>query len=129
MAEDVHPPIPQVNLSTHRRVLLGVYVCAGLAICLINLTPTDARRLSDFLYYLTCAAIATIGLRLTAHHNAIPVGFLMTLLAIEDLSLPQLLFIGLAVSVLGELQETGRKLPRLSALLFSIGSGTIGIAA
>jgi diguanylate cyclase (GGDEF)-like protein/putative nucleotidyltransferase with HDIG domain len=108
---------------------MAFYIAAGTAVCLINLAQADARHLSDFLYYLSCAIIAALGLRLTSHRTAIPAGFLVLLLAIEDLSLPELLFIACVVSLVGQLQEAGRTLPRPSALVFSIASGTIGIAA
>jgi diguanylate cyclase (GGDEF)-like protein/putative nucleotidyltransferase with HDIG domain len=110
-------------------VLLALYILAGTALPLIGLAQADARHVSDFLTYLFCAVIAAIGLRLTAHRNAIPVGFLVTLLAIEDLSLPELLFIASVVALLGQLREAGRTVPRPSAMLFSVASGTIGVAA
>jgi diguanylate cyclase (GGDEF)-like protein/putative nucleotidyltransferase with HDIG domain len=109
--------------------LWALYAFAGTAVCLIGLAQADARHLSDFLAYLFCAVIAAVGLRLTAHRNAIPVGFLVTLLAIEDLSLPELLFIACVVSVLGQLREAGRTVPRPSAMLLSVASGTLGVAA
>jgi diguanylate cyclase (GGDEF)-like protein/putative nucleotidyltransferase with HDIG domain len=108
---------------------MAVYICAGTAVCLINLAQADARHLSDFLYYLCCAVIAGLGLKLTTHRNAIPAGFLVMLLAIQDLSLPELLFIATVVSLLSQLQEAGRSLPPATVLVFSIASGTLGIAA
>jgi len=108
---------------------MAVYIGIGTAVCLINLAQADARHLSDFLYYLTCAIIAALGLRLTTHRNAIPAGFLVLLVALQDLSLPELLFIATVVSLLGQLQEAGRKLPAAYAVVFSFASGTIGIAA
>ncbi|MCU1337952.1 MAG: diguanylate cyclase and metal dependent phosphohydrolase [Bryobacterales bacterium] len=108
---------------------MAVYICAGTAVGLINLAQADARHLSDFLYYLLCAIIAALGLKLTTHRNAIPAGFLVMLLAIQDLSLPELLFIASVVSLLGQLQEAGNTLPRPTTLVFSLASGTIGIAA
>ncbi len=108
---------------------MAFYVGVGTALCLVNLAQADTRHLSDFLYYLACAVIAALGLRLTSQRTAIPAGFLVLLLAIEDLSLPELLFIACVVSLLGQLQEAGRTLPSPSALVFSIASGTIGIAA
>jgi len=107
---------------------MAVYIGIGTAVCLVNLAQADARHLSDFLYYLACAIIAALGLRLTTHRNAIPAGFLVLLVALQDLSLPELLFIASVVSLLGQLQEAGRKLPAVSALVFSFASGTIGIA-
>jgi len=115
--------------DNHRQTLLAVYIAAGTAVCLVNLALADARHLSDFIFYLACAVVAALGLKLTTHRNAIPAGFLVMLLAIEDLSLPELLFIACAVSLLGELQEAGRRMPRTSTLTFSIASGTLSIAS
>jgi putative nucleotidyltransferase with HDIG domain len=108
---------------------MATYICAGTTVSLINLAQADARHLSDFLCYLGCAVIAALGLKLTTHRNAIPAAFLVMLLAIQDLSLPELVFIACVVALLGHLQEAGRGLPRPTALVFSIASGTIGIAA
>src|SRR5581483_5709383 len=109
--------------------LMAVYIATGTALCLINLAQADARHLSDFLCYLACAIIAVLGLRLTTRRTAIPAGFLVMLLALQDLSLPELLFIACVISVLGQFQESGRSLPSGHALVFSIASGTIGMAA
>src|SRR5581483_827283 len=113
----------------HRWALMAVYIATGTALCLINLAQADARHLSDFLCYLACAIIAVLGLRLTTRRTAIPAGFLVMLLALQDLSLPELLFIACVISVLGQFQESGRSLPSGHALVFSIASGTIGMAA
>ncbi|HEY2843123.1 MAG TPA: HD-GYP domain-containing protein, partial [Bryobacteraceae bacterium] len=114
--------------SNQRHLLTAVYICAGTSVCLVNLAQADTRHLNDFLYYLVCAVLTGLGLRLAANRNAIPASFLVMLLAIQDLSLPELLFIACVVSVLGEFQEAGNKLPRAYALILSIASGTIGIA-
>ncbi|MBZ5633415.1 MAG: diguanylate cyclase [Acidobacteriia bacterium] len=108
---------------------MAVYICTGIVVCLISLAHADPRRLSEFQYYLICAIIAALGLRLTTSRTSIPAGFLVMLLAIEDLSLPELLFIASVVALLGQLQESGRTLPRPSAVIFCIASGTLGIAS
>src|SRR5579864_9399949 len=84
---------PVKTSHNHRRALMAVYIGVGTAVCLINLAQADARHLNDFLYYLICSIVAALGLRLTTHRTAIPAGFLVMLLAIQDLSLPELLFI------------------------------------
>jgi diguanylate cyclase (GGDEF)-like protein/putative nucleotidyltransferase with HDIG domain len=118
-----------VKPSANRlHTLMAVYICTGTAVCLVNLVEADARHLSDFLYYLVCALVTSLGLRLATNRNAMPAGFLVMLLAIQDLNLPELLFIASVVSLLGQFQEAGRTLPRLSSIVFSIAGGTIGIA-
>jgi len=94
----------------------------------VNLAQADTSHQNDFLCYLLCAVIAALGLRST-HRNAIPVVFLVMLLAIQDLSLPELIFIASLVSLLGQIRESGRARPRAVALVLSIASGSIGIAA
>lgn len=108
---------------------MAVYIGVGTSLFLINLAQADAHHPGDFLYYLGCAIITVLGLRRTTHRTAIPAGFLVMLLALQDLSLPELLFIASVVSLVGQLQETGRSLPSGHALAFSIASGTVGIAA
>ncbi len=87
-----------------------MYSVAGIAVCLLNLVQADVTHHDDFLYYLLCGVIAALGLRST-HRNAIPVSFLVLLLAIEDLSLPELIFIACLVSLLSHIREAGRARP------------------
>ena len=95
-----------------------VYISVGAVVCLISLAQADVRHLSDFQYYLFCAIIAALGLRLTTHRTSIPASFLVMLLAIEDLSLPELLFIASVIALLSQFQDAGRTLPRISGLIF-----------
>jgi len=103
-----------------------VYSVAGLAVCLAYLVQADVTHHGDFLYYLLCGAIAALGLRST-HRNAIPVSFLVLLLAIEDLSLPELVFIASLISLLSQIRESGRSRPKILDLVLAIASGSIGI--
>jgi len=97
-------------------------------VCVVNLARAGVSHQNDFLYYLLCAAIAALGLRST-HRNAIPVGFLLLLLAIQDLSLRELTFITCLVALLGHIRENGRRRPQARALISSVASGAIGITA
>jgi diguanylate cyclase (GGDEF)-like protein/putative nucleotidyltransferase with HDIG domain len=108
--------------------LPAIYCFAGSLVWLVNLARAELRHPNDFLYYLVCAVIAALGLRST-YPTSIPASFLVILLAIEDLSLPELLFIASVVSLLGQLQESGRTLPRPSTVIFCIASGSLGIAS
>lgn len=96
--------------------------------CVANLGQPSVIHHNDFLCYLLCGAIAALGLRST-HRNAIPVSFLVMLLAIKDLSLSELILVACVVSVLSQIREAGRVRPRAWALIISIASGSIGIAA
>ena len=53
---------------------------------------------------------------------------LVMLLAIQDLSLPELLFIACVVSLLGQFQEAGRRLPEASSLVFSMASAASSVS-
>ena len=86
---------------------MAIYCLAGAAVCVVNLAQADVIHHNDFLCYLLCGVIAALGLRST-HRNAIPVGFLVMLLAIQDLSLPELIFIACVISLLGQIREAGR---------------------
>jgi diguanylate cyclase (GGDEF)-like protein/putative nucleotidyltransferase with HDIG domain len=108
--------------------LAAIYCLAGAVVCAITLSRTNFNPNSDFWFYMLCGVIAALGLRST-HRNAIPVSLLVMLLAIQDLGLPELIFIATIVSLLGQVRERGRTRPRFSALAFSIASGSIGIAA
>jgi diguanylate cyclase (GGDEF)-like protein/putative nucleotidyltransferase with HDIG domain len=112
----------------YRSALTVIYCFAGAAVCVANLVQAPGSHHNDFLYYLVCGAIAALGLRST-NRNAIPVSFLVMLLAIEDLSLPELIFIASVISLMGQIRENGRTGWRVSALVLSVASGTIGIAA
>jgi diguanylate cyclase (GGDEF)-like protein/putative nucleotidyltransferase with HDIG domain len=114
--------------DNYRSALMAIYCFVGAAVCVVNLAQAGVSRHDDFLYYLLCGVIAALGLRSSAR-NAIPVSFLVMLLAIEDLSLPELIFIACLVSLLAQIRESGRIRPRISALILSIASGGIGIAA
>jgi len=110
----------------NRHILSVVYGVAGIGVCLMNLVQADVTHHDDFLYYLLCGVVAALGLRST-HRNAIPVSFLVMLLAIEDLSLPELIFIACVVSLLGQIRERARARLRIPAMILSIASGAIGI--
>jgi diguanylate cyclase (GGDEF)-like protein/putative nucleotidyltransferase with HDIG domain len=129
MACHVHSIESPVTISdNYRPALRAVYCFAGAAVCAVTLAQTQVSHRNDFLYYLVCAVIAALGLRST-QRNAIPVGFLLMLLAIEELSLPELVLIAFAVSLLGQIREARRTRPRVWSVILSVASGTVGIAA
>ena len=88
---------PVKTPDDYRSALTVIYYFAGAAVCLVSLFQIPGSYHADFVYYLVCSAIAALGLRST-NRNAIPVSFLVMLLAIEDLSLPELIFIASVIS-------------------------------
>lgn len=109
------------------RVWAVLYALVGTLAFVLNLSQVNAHDLRQFFAYLICANIAALGLRLTANLSMVPAGFLIMLLGVGDLSLPELLFIGFTVTLMQELREV-RGVPRVAPVLYAIGSVTIGIA-
>jgi diguanylate cyclase (GGDEF)-like protein len=105
-----------------------VYTLAGAGACLLNLLQVGSHDLKQFLLYLLCANVAVLGLRLMAGQSLLPAGFLVLLLGVEDLSLPELLFIAFTVTLLGELQKE-RNRPRTQTVVFAVANVTIGLAS
>jgi diguanylate cyclase (GGDEF)-like protein/putative nucleotidyltransferase with HDIG domain len=112
----------------HSAALMAVYCLAGGAVCLVSLARADVSHLSDFLFYLLCGFIAALGLRSTTRHT-IPVSVLVLMLAIEDLSLSEVVFIACVVSMLSRIRESGSGRLRAIPMFFSVASGGIGVAA
>ncbi len=117
-----------ITLRKDLRVWALIYAIVGTLAFILNLSQITAHDLRRFFLYLICANIATLGLRLTGNLSMVPAGFLIMLLGVEDLSLPELLFIAFTVTLLKELREVPG-VPRAVPVLYAIASVTIGIAA
>jgi len=117
-----------VKTAHYRSALTASYCVAGGLISIVNFAQVDLTHRDDFLCYLVCGALAALGLR-SSHRNVIPLSLLVMLLAIQDLSLSQLIVIAFAVSVLGLIREAGRTPPSVWTMLLSVASGSIGITA
>jgi diguanylate cyclase (GGDEF)-like protein/putative nucleotidyltransferase with HDIG domain len=105
----------------------ATYVVAGTIVCAVNLARADSPDLHRFILYLVCANVATLGLTLSGASGLVPAGLLVMLLGVEDLSLPEILFIAFTVTLLNE----GRKVRRVSELapvLYAVATITIGFA-
>ena len=70
-----------------------VYTLVGAVAFPLYLSVAKPNDVWQFLLYLVCANVAVLGLRLMAGHGLLSAGFLILLLGVEDLSLPELLFI------------------------------------
>jgi diguanylate cyclase (GGDEF)-like protein/putative nucleotidyltransferase with HDIG domain len=104
------------------------YELIGVLACIVILAQAGESQPGRFFLYLVCANLAAFGLRLTSGQSVLPAGFLFLLLRIEDLSLPELLFIALSITLFRELRSV-RRLSDISGLLYVIASVTIGVAA
>ena len=110
------------------RVWAVVYAVLGVLAGIFILAQADRSQPGRFLVYLACANFAAFGLRLTSVKSVLPAGFLFLLLGIADLSLPELLFIALSMTLLREVAAV-RRLSDVNRLLYAIASVTIGISA
>ena len=106
----------------------GVYTIAGVLACVLNLTQAKQHDVRPFLVYLLCANAAALGLRLMAGQSLVPAAFLVLLVGVEELSLPELLFVALTVTLVGELKKD-RNRPRIQTLLFAVANVSIGMAS
>jgi diguanylate cyclase (GGDEF)-like protein len=104
-----------------------IYVVAGILVCILNLSRADAPDLHRFILYLVCANVATLGLSLSGASGLVPAGLLIMLLGVEDLSLPEILFIAFTVTLLNEGRKV-RKLSELAPVLYAVATITIGFA-
>ena len=109
-------------------LLVVSYTVAGVFACVYNLLHPGSQNVPRFLLYLLCANLSALCLRLTAGRSLLSAGLLILLLGMEDLSLPELLFIASSVTLLGELQRQRGKL-RASTLVFAIANINVGIAS
>ena len=104
------------------------YGVIGVLACTIILTQAGAGHPARFLLYLACANLAAFGLRLTSSNSVLPAGFLFLMVGIGDLSLAELLFIAVSITLLREVR-TVRCLSDIYGLLYATASVTIGITA
>jgi diguanylate cyclase (GGDEF)-like protein/putative nucleotidyltransferase with HDIG domain len=105
-----------------------VYGVMGVLACIAMLALADQGQPGRFLVYLACANVAAFGLRLTSSQSVLPAGFLFLLLGIGDLSLPELLFIAVSITLLREARAL-RSTRDIRGVLYAIASVTIGLAA
>ncbi|MEO8050436.1 MAG: diguanylate cyclase [Acidobacteriota bacterium] len=117
-------PVDEKNV----RLWAVVYGVIGVLACILILAQADPGQPGHFLIYMACANMAAFGLRLTSSQSVLPAGFLFLLLGIGDLSLPELLFVALSIT----LQREARAMRRPSdfwGLFYRIATVTIGLAA
>jgi len=105
-----------------------LYGLIGLLTGILVFARAGEGHAVPFLIYLASANIAAFGLKLTSIKRGLPFGFLFLLLGIEDLSLPELLFIALSITLLRD-EKTVRRLSDVTGLLYNIATVTIGVVA
>ncbi len=118
----------ELHARRRSKIIAWVYTIAGAFACFFNLLHPGSQDVPRFLVYLLCANLAVFCVRLTAGKSLLSAGFLILLLGMGDLSLPELLFIACTVTLFSELQTRRGKL-RAPALIFAIASVNIGVAS
>jgi len=110
---------PSLGRTRNVRAWAVVYGVLGVLACVVILTQAGMGHPGRFLLYLACANVAAFGLRLTSAKSVLPAGFLFLMLGIEDLTLPELLFIAISITLLREVGAV-RRLPDAYGLLYAI---------
>jgi len=130
IADDLTYLAETVPAKPDRRVRAWalVYGFIGVLACILILAQADRGHPGRFLVYLACANLAAFGLRLTSSKSVLPAGFLFLILGIEDLSLPELLFIAVSITLLREVRGV-RRPADVSGLLYAIAGVTMGVAS
>ena len=105
-----------------------VYGVVGVLACIVILALADYGQPGRFFIYMACANLAAFGLRLTSSQSVLPAGFLFLLLGIGDLTLPELLYVALSITLQREARAMRSKQDVLR-ILYGIASVTIGLAA
>jgi diguanylate cyclase (GGDEF)-like protein/putative nucleotidyltransferase with HDIG domain len=115
-------------IGKNARIWAAVYTVVGILGCALNLAHVQANDPWRFLWYLICANVAALGIKMIGTQSLIPAGFLIMLLGVGELSLPELLFIGCTATVLRDIRKV-RGMSQMLPFLFGMASVTIGIAA
>jgi diguanylate cyclase (GGDEF)-like protein/putative nucleotidyltransferase with HDIG domain len=115
-------------LGKNVRMWAAVYTVAGVLGCVLNLWHVQASDPWRFLWYLICANVAALGIKMIGAQSLIPAGFLIMLVGVGDLSLPELLFIGCTATLLRDIRKV-KGASQLLPVLFGMASVTIGVAA
>jgi diguanylate cyclase (GGDEF)-like protein/putative nucleotidyltransferase with HDIG domain len=118
------------DLTNRRPMLvnpgLSFYATAGLLTCALTMVRARISNPSEFLAFLACAIVVALGARAVANSAVVPAGFLFLLLGLDRLTAPELLFVGLAFTLLDELQQTEHPCSFVSVMT-GLAATTLGI--
>src|SRR5262249_2862052 len=101
---------------------------AGAVMCLLGLLKADTSDPQRFFLYLIYSNIAVILLSNSSNLDLLPVGSVVLLLRLGDISMAELLFIAFTVTLL-HAQRKAASVSRLESLLFTLATLAIGIGA
>ncbi|HEX4595817.1 MAG TPA: diguanylate cyclase [Bryobacteraceae bacterium] len=114
--------------SNARIYVLGITL-VGATVFFLNAAKFRPQNIPLFLLYLAAAVCTSwLNLRIPINLGGFPTGFLLVLLGIVELSLPEVLFIGCIATLLSELRQAKFKV-KFGELIFTMGSVATSIAA
>ena len=120
---------PMRRLRNNAKVYIIACTLVGLTVFFLNAAQFRPQNTLRFLIYLVAAVCTSwLNLRIPTNLGGFPTGFLLVLLGIVELSLPEVLFIGCIATVLSELRETKFKI-KFGEMVFRVGSVATSIAA
>src|SRR5260370_34013718 len=110
------------QLRSKARIYIIGCTLVGATVFFLNAAQFRPRNIPLFLLYLAAAACTSwLNLRIPIKLGGFPTGFLLVLLGIVELSLPEVLFIGCTATLLSELRQAKFKI-KLGELVFTVGS-------
>lgn len=116
-------------LSRNSRVYVVLCTLLGVAVLVLNAPMVQPHNPPLFAIYLAAAmAVSLLNLGLPVNGGVLPAGLLLVMLGILDLSLPEVLVLGCASTILRDLRMEKFKL-RFGDLIFRTSSVAISIAA
>ena len=117
------------QLRSNAKIYIAGITLAGATVMFLNATQFRPQNIPLFLLYLAAAVCTSwLNLRIPINLGGFPTGFLLVLLGIVELSLPEVLFIGCTATILSELRQAKFKI-KFCELLFTMGSVATSIAA
>jgi diguanylate cyclase (GGDEF)-like protein/putative nucleotidyltransferase with HDIG domain len=116
-------------LARNARIYVIGCTLLGAVVLILNAPRVHPQNPTLFTIYLVAAvAVSLLDLGLPMSRGVLPAGLLLVLLGILDLSLPEVLVLGCAATVLRDLRVAKFRL-RFGDLIFRMGSVAISIAA
>ena len=116
-------------LRSKARIYVLGCTLVGATVFFLNAAQFRPQNIPLFLLYLAAAVITSwLNLRIPINLGGFPTGFLLVLLGIVELSLPEVLFIGCTATLLSELRQAKFKI-KFGELIFTMGSVATSIAA
>src|SRR5260370_1032872 len=117
------------QLRSNAKIYIAGITLVGATVVFLNAAQFRPQNIPLFLLYLAAAVCTSwLNLRIPINLGGFPTGFLLVLLGIVELSLPEVLFIGCTATVLSELRQAKFKI-KFGELLFTMGSVATSIAA